>query len=304
MTLPRAGQGGLVDLKPNTYNALAESADAVNRLTQLSLGQSPQAVRPPGTIIGTYVASEDFAVGDVVGLDVPSNVAPSPLPDFLQNNVLKATSTLDQADHRMGRWGVVMSPMPAAIGACDVQVWGIASVQLFVTDESAEYCDIDSSDRLAALHYGWARILWKESGAGLKWAKIMMGDMSIAVHGILLAGSTAAGPADLTIEVARTQTTETVVVWNDILRTSIAAGSRATAVWHAYERRWQLIRSGTVDVCEGLRQLLVSQLPAPTCDKDYLLVMAGNGAAEDPLNPGCFDCTFEEVVDPCVCPEE
>lgn len=237
--LPRANGNQVVDLSGSTYNRLAEAAERVLRVRGKE--RSLSDLLPPGTILAAPTGLDDYTVGQVVGIGGTHDTLLSGLDSFLTNNIAICTAALTQDAHQMGRWGVVMSPMPQELRTCLVQQWGVASVQLVVTDVNAEYVDVNAANQLAALHYGSARILWKESGTGTKWAKIFMGDVCHVVHGVFKTATGEGVDAPLTIRRNGAETTHTVTAETDIYTAEISANKKGHAQWFPHERAWKVV---------------------------------------------------------------
>lgn len=86
------------------------------------------------------------------------------------------------ATHR-GNFAVCLEPIKAGrMGRCVVA--GLVQVQVDVIDELHAYADIKASDAtmLQSHSGGSARIVWKESGTGTKWAVVALGEAGGAVR--------------------------------------------------------------------------------------------------------------------------
>jgi hypothetical protein len=110
----------------------------------------------------------------VLGLDVPSILPSNNLPEF-QNRVIMDGVSPVYATHR-GKFAVLAQPLGVGeVGKAYVS--GVFMAYINVTDAAHEYADVKASqtDKLESYSRGAARILWKESGTGTKWAVVQVG---------------------------------------------------------------------------------------------------------------------------------
>lgn len=111
---------------------------------------------------------------DVVALAEPTVPPSANLAEFLTNPTIDAAAPT--ADDR-GRWAVLAEPIPPdRFGLAWVA--GVVAVPIFVSDESAGYVDIGPGSESVPLEtrcHGSARIIWRESGTGPKWALVRLG---------------------------------------------------------------------------------------------------------------------------------
>lgn len=91
---------------------------------------------------------------------------------FLADETFLAVAT-PTLSHRYGQWAYIDAEIPNN-GIGPGQRYGILSVQVNIRHTGDTYADIDPADRtrLRSSSWGWAKILWKESGTGLKWCKL------------------------------------------------------------------------------------------------------------------------------------
>jgi len=79
-----------------------------------------------------------------------------------------------------GKFVVLLESIPSGrIGRGLVQ--GVCNVQVDVQDADHEYADLNgtATDTLRSFTAGSARILWKESGTGDKWARVLLGNQAV-----------------------------------------------------------------------------------------------------------------------------
>ena len=110
---------------------------------------------------------------DVLGIE---DVFPTPtdnLNAFMAGPLLHGV-TPSLSDHR-GRFAVLLEPALDETIVSAV-VAGVTIAKLTVVQENHEYCDVSDGNRgsLESGFFGSARILWKESGTGFKWAVILI----------------------------------------------------------------------------------------------------------------------------------
>jgi hypothetical protein len=112
---------------------------------------------------------------DVVEIGAPVITPATNLDEFLTNPTATATTPGDSA---RGRWGILAEAIPDTRYGKAI-VAGVCPARIRVLDAAHEYVDAIpdgvSSIHLATDYHGSARILWRESGTGPKWALIRLG---------------------------------------------------------------------------------------------------------------------------------
>lgn len=122
-------------------------------------------------------ASEDLPQFSVVTLGNPVFNADDNLDEFKQNWCIKANAPSSPATKPVV--AVTLDPLKEdAIGRATVL--GVTPVQILVGsgETSWEWADVSAGEtgHLVMAHYGGpARILWKQSGEGTKWALVLLG---------------------------------------------------------------------------------------------------------------------------------
>lgn len=243
--MKRANTSGKVAITGPTFNKLAEAADQIAKSTQLGRGSIGLDGSPPGTVL--CVCDSALTIGQPVGIETTQLTDASDAGEFVIREHSIANPTLVPA-HRMNSWGIVLHPTKAGLTETYVRMWGIVSAQVQVDDAAATHVDVDGvSFGLKALYYGRGRILWKESGTGSKWCKILLGDRCEVVHGTADAEIANGTEGYITIyKWNHTATSHKLLVSNDSGK-SVAAGAWVTALWCDHDRKWRPVVGGAGD---------------------------------------------------------
>ncbi len=137
-------------------------------------------------------SGEDRNAYEVLGIDAP---LATPGEDPTEFHRPSFTGSSPDIDDHFGRFAVLLDPVPAGqiARAC---IDGICSVQINVTREVDRRADVKTGQTswLRSGSCGAADILWKETGTGVKWAKVRIGNVAGWFSGVLdenLAGGAA-----------------------------------------------------------------------------------------------------------------
>jgi hypothetical protein len=111
---------------------------------------------------------------DILGLDNPIFTPTAALPEF--KRIVAFVGTTPVLGSHRGRFAILREPLDVgAIGQAVIS--GAFKTTVNVTDASHQYAEVKDDDRVN-LQSDWggsARILWKESGTGTKWAILLLG---------------------------------------------------------------------------------------------------------------------------------
>lgn len=240
--MKRANSNGVIKLTGRAYNAMVEEIERLRAgAIQLDRGHMGLQGVPAGCIVATSAA--ELTIGQVVGLSGADFTTTTDQGAFVIRNHTVATPTLVAANHKMNSWGIVDQPSVAETDEVIVRKWGIASAQIEVDDASVTHADIVGS-QLKGLFYGRARILWKESGTGTKWAKLALGESCEIIHGAVVAEILSGSEGSLSVyKWNRTATTHIETISNDS-GVALREGQWITAVWCDNDRKWRPVSSG------------------------------------------------------------
>jgi hypothetical protein len=179
----RVHSGEQLEIAADAYNAmLAASLQAKKRRAN----SAPAARNDPlpGTTLLVKNASGD-ALGRfaILGID-DAVIAPSDSLTGFQETV--AVSGVIPGAAHYGKFCILAEPIDDnAVGRAYVA--GACPVQVNVINAEHEFADIDlagsSTDRLLSNRFkGGARILWKESGTGVKWAIVRIAERFVSAY--------------------------------------------------------------------------------------------------------------------------
>jgi len=173
-TLKKVKPGDPLAIPAATFNTFVDAAQEHLRRQQ-SIGRTPAADRPPfETILLKNASGADHGRFNVLGIDAPVFTPTDSLETFTNGIALVGvTSTASHA----GNFAVLVEPIQAGqIGrAC---ILGACPVKVNVVSASDTFADVEAgvTGRLKSGSSGAARILWKESGTGEKWAVVKLGN--------------------------------------------------------------------------------------------------------------------------------
>jgi len=170
-----------------TTDWLNNLAKAVQELQQNAItAVKPPLARSANTLAYTAVVKRSGIIQvknssgadrnqcEVLGIDVPNTLPTDDLPTF-QGGVSVNAVTPVAANHT-AKFAILLEPIKAgAIGlACAA---GVAPVQVNVVSATDTYADVNdgTATSLRSGSSGAARILWKDSGTGIKWAIVRIG---------------------------------------------------------------------------------------------------------------------------------
>lgn len=161
------------------WNAMLDAARKIAEMDASAM-RSMSATREPATVPVKNPTASAWETGYIVGLGAPLFTPTDNLGEFkFRPTIIGAVPTM--ASHE-AKWGVCAEQIPAGkIGR--VVVDGVAVCQVTVTAATSglngvELVDGDATKaRLVA--DGSARVLWRETGTGTKWAMIRFGSGSL-----------------------------------------------------------------------------------------------------------------------------
>jgi len=171
--LKKVRPGQPLDIPAATFNTFVDAARDYLQRQQATSGKPTQSFRQTGIVPVKNASGADAARFTVLGIDSPI-LSPSEAPDSFANQVafVGVTATASHA----GKFVVLLEPIAdGEIGkAC---VAGVCPAVVNVTDAGHQFADIAAGQPvLASCASGSALILWKDSGTGLKWAVVRLGE--------------------------------------------------------------------------------------------------------------------------------
>lgn len=171
--LRKVKSGDPLRIPAATFNTFIDAArDYLGRRQQSTRRDRP-AFRQSGIVLVRNDSGSDRERFDILGVDGPV-FTPDADEDAFKNAVALAGVTPSESTHK-GSFAVLLEPAAAGefAQAC---LDGVCIAKVDVGDASYTYAEITGGDcsRLAAAGRGSARILWKESGTGLKWAVVKL----------------------------------------------------------------------------------------------------------------------------------
>jgi hypothetical protein len=172
--LKKVKPGDPLAIPAATFNTFVDAAQDFLR-RQRDVGRTPVADRPPfETVLLKNASGADRGRFDVLGIDAPVFTPTDSLETFTNGIALVGVTPTDS---HAGNFAVLVEPIQAGqIGrAC---ILGACPVKVNVVSASDAFADVEASvtTRLKSGSSGAARILWKESGTGEKWAVVRLGN--------------------------------------------------------------------------------------------------------------------------------
>jgi hypothetical protein len=170
--------GQPLKIRADTFNSMI---DAANYVKNKRTGNSVDIKRTnSGLILIRNDTESDVAIRRVMGFG--DTVAdPATAEDQFCEYIAFKGATPD-IDLHVGKWALLLDPIGSGeYGRAAIS--GEHQAKINVTDESHTHVEIgDESTLLQSCFYGSAKILWKESGTGEKWAVIRLGYVSEGVY--------------------------------------------------------------------------------------------------------------------------
>jgi hypothetical protein len=188
--LKKVKSGDRLAIPAATFNTFIDAANDFRRRQQDG-GGGPAADRPREHILVRNDSGEDLDRFGILGGDAPVILPADNLDEFKNRVVLSGVTPT--ADHA-GRFAVLQEPLAdGAIGrAC---VCGVSPVQVDVIDENHGFAEVEEGETgsLQSAESGSATLLYKESGTGLKWAVVQLGDPVVDEKAKVSSNDTTAG---------------------------------------------------------------------------------------------------------------
>ncbi len=173
MFIKHQGKGEQFDLSARRHNAIADATnDYLGR--KLRRGGVAGYAQNYGFVEVANETGANWAIGHVVAIGDPVNQPGVSVDKFLTRLVHSGTQPTS-ADY--GLFGVCVEPIKDG-GVGLVAVSGVVQAQVVVPSNGTwiEFADVtDAAYTLTARPEGTARILWRESGTGTKWATVLLG---------------------------------------------------------------------------------------------------------------------------------
>jgi hypothetical protein len=172
--LKKVQPGDPLKLGASAYNAFVDAAEDYLRRQRRQAVPSARQQRQNGLCLIRNASTNDYERWDVLAIDGPLYTPTESAASFENDMVLKG---VDIDTPYAGRFAVLQEPIPAD-GFGLAAVAGVTVARLTVQDEAHEYADIvdvGGYATFATSPTGSARILWKESGTGYKYALLRLG---------------------------------------------------------------------------------------------------------------------------------
>jgi len=182
-----------------TWNAFIDAAQDFKDRTA-DIGRQPMAgFRSSGIITVKNESGSAKRQFDVLGLGEPiflpssgsSSGGSTGGADQSFRNMVAFRGVMPVEDEHIGKYIILLEPLAAnAVGKGCIS--GVCQVRVNVTDEDHEFAEMadGKTDVLESGDTGSAKILWKESGTGQKWAVVHLGASAaiVAVYARILSG--------------------------------------------------------------------------------------------------------------------
>lgn len=156
-----------------TWNAMIDAAKA-HELSKFNVGSGDDPLWRQADIC--KVLNQSGGTLDQFSVVELSNALITPAQNEAEFKARAAFQVITPTSKARGKFGVLLEPIPAGrIG----RAWasGVCPAMVNVIDEKHRYCEAAAgSTSLRSDCFGSARILWRETGLGLKWALIRLGN--------------------------------------------------------------------------------------------------------------------------------
>jgi hypothetical protein len=218
--MPNPGKAGdRLRISARQYNSAVKAGEAHNASQLSRTCDRVYRPLPAGQVWLKNTTANDRARFEILGLGDPL-FTPTENADEFKSSIAFKGAAPSFASHFGGLFFVLLEPISAGdVGLAIIQ--GIANVQIDVKDADHEFADIEdaATDTLRSYCAGSARILWKESGTGDKWARVLLGAMSVKLWRFTLnaafSGSPSTAAADL-LNMDGTDTGQDVTVRDEL----------------------------------------------------------------------------------------
>jgi len=180
--LEKVVSGQPINIPATTYNAMIDAARKANSINTFNSETTNSKDYAKVSVLNS--SGSDLDRFFILGIDEPIILPADDQEDFESRITVDGVTPEDgtggsgASDHR-GRFVVLQEPIPdGEIGKS--RIAGETLVKIDVIEEAHEFADVTDGEPayLTSSSTGSARILWKESGTGEKWALIRLGDDS------------------------------------------------------------------------------------------------------------------------------
>ncbi|MBI5724850.1 MAG: hypothetical protein HZA50_12895 [Planctomycetes bacterium] len=174
--LAKVTSGQSLKIPAAAYNAFVDAAVAVRNSANDQGQASRQAARQSGVILVRNDSGSDRSRFDILGISGPL-FTPTDDVDSFKNNQPALAGTTPNSDNHKGKFVILLEPVESGkIGRAIID--GLAIAKINVTDATHLFAEVNNGDcsMLKSIQSGTARIVWKESGTGQKWALVRLGD--------------------------------------------------------------------------------------------------------------------------------
>ncbi|HPP28896.1 MAG TPA: hypothetical protein PLV57_20505 [Phycisphaerae bacterium] len=227
--LKKVQSGSPLVIPAQTFNAFI---DAARDYQDRQLGQQRTALsssNDSGMVLLKNISGADRARFEILGINTPLIQPADNLDQFVNRPALSGV-TPTAANH-WGKFGVLAEPIRnGALGWAWVS--GVCPVKIDIANANHWHADIadGSAAYLKSSGGGAARILWKDSGTGVRWAVVRLGRWSPTVF-----------PVNLTQTGGSQGTSTTAASWtysvvDPVTNQTLATGVNPTASPHKWKR--------------------------------------------------------------------
>jgi hypothetical protein len=173
--LKKVQPGDALKIPASTFNTFIDAARDFQQRTRHLGQQATPTHRSAGIVLVRNESGYDRDRFDVLAVS-GSVFTPSDLDAFKNDVVLTgATPTAGRDD---GKFVILQEPLEdGAIGRAVLS--GVTPVRIDVANADHQFADVADNDatKLISADHGEAQILWKETGTGLKWALVRLGNV-------------------------------------------------------------------------------------------------------------------------------
>lgn len=174
--MKKVRSGDQLNIPAATFNTFIDaSRDFLSRQNNLNQ-QHSRDTRSSGIILVKNASGEDRARFEILGITEPIINAADNEEQFKNRVALKGETPT--ADDHTGKFVILLEPLKTD-GIGMAMALGICPVKITVGNDAHSHADVKDGEgtSLQSGFYGCAQILWKEEGAGEKWAVVRLNAM-------------------------------------------------------------------------------------------------------------------------------
>ena len=179
--MKKVSKGSPLNIPAEAYNAFVDAANAHRGQTFSNSGPSKLTTRPGLVLVKN--ATGDCGRFCILGISDSVCISPTENLSEFQAGPVLVGETPNYSNHA-GKFVICAEPIKSGAKGW-AYLDGVCPVKVNVTDESCDFADPVHNIRnyLQTTYSGSAKILWRESGSGEKWAYVRLSE-KVRKHGL------------------------------------------------------------------------------------------------------------------------